>query len=306
MAYIGTTHGKIILMGEHSVVYGYPCLALPFFETKVIAETSTITKGQTLYCDFYKGDIQHLPTSMQGLKAVITESLKRLHKENAPLNITITSSIPIERGMGSSAAVAGAVVRSIYHYFDAKLDHNTLLSLIAISETLTHQKPSGIDALTTTSDKALYFIKDKKAQWIHVNLDAELLIVDTGILGKTKEAVHDVASNYHKASIQNALKTLGALTYEAKQAIEERSVETLGRLMTEAHHALQHLGVSSKELDHLVTIAQQYGALGSKLTGGGRGGCMIVLCRPNQKQSLIEALRPHANHIWSILSLIHI
>lgn len=295
---IGKTHGKIILIGEHSVVYGHPCLALPFFEATVTATTTTASEHQTIHCDFYNGYVETLPELMTGLKQVIQHTLQKLNHQTTPFTITIESTIPIERGMGSSAAVAGAIVRSLYHFFQQPLSQQTLLELINVSETVTHGKPSGIDALTTSSNQALYFIKGQQPQWIDLDLDATLIIADTGIMGKTKEAVQHISQHLHQ--YEPIINHLATLTTEAMQAIEHKQLQSLGCIMNDAHHCLQQLNVSSPELDHMVQLANQNGALGSKLTGGGRGGCMIALCHHKDKEQIIHALTPLASHVWSM------
>ena len=297
---IGQTHGKIILMGEHAVVYHQPCLALPFFKATVIATMTPSYQDQTIQCHFYSGKRQEAPDYMTGLNAVISHILTEFKQPNISFCLKIDSSIPIERGMGSSAAVSGAVVKALYDYFNCPLSQEKLLSLINIAETINHQHPSGIDALTTTSSQAVYFIKDVQPETIQLKMNATLIIADTGIMGQTKEAVSHIAHHINEENYQDAITTIGKLTNQARLAIENQDIVLLGHLMNQAHKQLQHLSVSSEELDSLVTLARQHGALGSKLTGGGRGGCIIALCENNKTEQLIQALTPYANKVWSM------
>lgn len=297
---IGKTHGKIILMGEHAVVYGQPCIALPFFDT-MVKTVITPYKTQRLTCEFYDGLLETMPELMEGLQRVIFATLDTLGERHTPLHLDITSTIPIERGMGSSAAVAGSVVRALFDYFDQPLDYNQLLALINVSETITHGSPSGIDALTTTGTEPVYFIKHHAPKPIDSHLDATLVVADTGVLGKTKEAVGYIRRHYEEKDVKKAIEALGDYTKQAKQALLNQDAQTLGTLMNQAHHLLQFLHVSSNELDVLVQVARENGALGSKLTGGGRGGCMIALCRNQDADAIMNALKEHdATHVWKM------
>lgn len=295
----GKTHGKIILMGEHAVVYNYPCIALPFFDASV---TTTVTEDTTqrLTCDFYDGLFETMPELMSGLKKVVLCVLEALHHEHTNLHITIESTIPIERGMGSSAAVAGSVVKALFNYFEVPLSHEQLLHFIGISETITHGKPSGIDALTTTSTEAVYFIRNQAPQPIVIDMYASLIVADTGEMGKTREAVASIQQKLDQPEVQHHLHSIGQCTTQARQAMENHQPIVLGQLMNEVHHHLDALGVSSASLNQLVNLANHNGALGSKLTGGGRGGCMIALCKPEDEQRIVQALQQQATHVWSM------
>lgn len=296
----GKTHGKVILIGEHSVVYNQPCIALPFLDTTVTAIVTESKQHQILDCDFYQGNVQEMPELMEGLQSAIHATLQKLNQSNTPFHMSIKSTIPIERGMGSSAAVAGAAILGLYHFFEAPLSDNELFNLIQVSEKVTHGNPSGIDALTTTHQTAFYFQKEKEPIAFNIQLDADLIIADTGMMGKTKEAVSSIVKHLDLKETKTAIQTLGILTKQAKKAIIHHNAIELGNIMNKAHQQLQILNVSSKELDTLVHIANKNGALGSKLTGGGKGGCMITLCHPSKTHQIKTALEKQAAKVWSM------
>ncbi|MGX7150762.1 mevalonate kinase [Enterococcus ureasiticus] len=275
----GQASGKIILMGEHSVVYGEPAIAFPFQETYISTKVESDTT-MILDCHYFSGQLSEVPPQLKSVKEVINQTLSVLHQENTTFKITITSTIPAERGMGSSAAAAVSIVRALFDYFDVPCTQETLLPLVNRAEKIAHGNPSGIDAAATSGNESLFFIKGQPLETFPMNVsNAYLIVADTGIKGQTREAVSDVAHLFeeNKQSVSQHITELGHLTKLAKQAILTDDAYSLGKIMNQAHVQLKALTVSNDQLDHLVITAQENGALGAKLTGGGRGGCMIAL-----------------------------
>lgn len=264
-------------MGEHSVVYGEPAIALPFYATQIVV-TIEPAKESLIDSSYFSGKLQEAPASLSNLQQLI-KKLQDFFLDLAGVKITIESTIPPERGMGSSAAVAVALTRSYFDYKDVPLSDVQLLSFVNFSEKIAHGNPSGIDAAATSGTSPLYFIKGQTMDAFPLNLDAYLVVADTGIKGQTRAAVADVAKLMQTDETKYLKLTalLGVLTEEARNAIINNNALHLGKLMDRAHHCLQHLTVSNDTLDHLADTAITNGALGAKLTGGGRGGCLIAL-----------------------------
>ncbi|MFS1663557.1 mevalonate kinase [Streptococcus sp. zg-JUN1979] len=259
---LGKSHSKIILMGEHSVVYGYPAIALPLKNIEVTCQVTKSSKRLLL-------DIN------DPLSTAIFAALDYLDKRDYSLDFTIQSQVPDRRGMGSSAAVAIAAVSSVFDFFEKELPAPLLERLVNQAEMIAHTNPSGLDAKTCLSDVAIKFIRNIGFSEIAIQLDAYLVIADTGIYGHTSEAVAKVKTLGEKAL--PILKRLGQLAEAAESSIASGDTKALGVTMSQAHTSLRQLGVSSKECDHLVRIATANGALGAKMTGGGLGGCIIAL-----------------------------
>ncbi len=279
---IGTSHAKIILMGEHSVVYGQPAIALPLPSVRLTATlTSRQDNQQIIKSRYYHGDIENLPSSMAGIKKLVKALSARFNAQERGWDLTVESQLPAERGMGSSAASAIAIIRAFFDYYDEPLDRTVLLQLADIEEQVTHRSPSGLDAATVSSEKPLFYIKGRIGVPIEMNLDASLVIADTGKKGATKEAITAVKEELttNKEYAETRISHLGELVNQTKDYLAKNDVEHLGEALNFAQTDLAALNVSDPSLDHLIHIARDNGALGAKLTGGGRGGCMIALAQ---------------------------
>lgn len=277
---IGHSHAKIILMGEHSVVYGQPAIALPLPNVKLTAQLSLNSNGNhVIESRYFSGDFNQLPEQMSGIHKLINHLMDLFNGHNDGWTLSIKSELPAERGMGSSAATAIAIIRAFFDLYEQELNRETLLQLADIEEKVTHRSPSGLDAATVSSTSPIYFIKGEKGTPITMNLHATMVIADTGIKGATKEAIDAVRAelNNHPTEANYRINHLGELTNQAKAFLNNDEVEKLGISLTSAHNNLVALNVSDPALDKLVQVATQNNAFGAKLTGGGRGGCMFAI-----------------------------
>ena len=273
---VGQAHSKIILIGEHAVVYGYPAISLPLLEVKV---TCRVVPAATPWRLFEEDT----------LSMAVYASLEYLNITDAYIRCQIDSAIPEKRGMGSSAAISIADIRAVFDYYQAELPRYVLEILVNRAEMIAHMNPSGLDAKTCLSDQPIRFIKNVGFEELAMDLSAYLVIADTGVYGHTREAIQVVESKGKEAL--PFLYALGELTQQAEEAIKARDAVMLGEILTKAHGNLKEIGVSSLEADALVETALHHGALGAKMSGGGLGGCIIALVADyHQAQDLAERL----------------
>ena len=273
---VGQAHSKIILIGEHAVVYGYPAISLPLLEVEV---TCRVVPAATPWRLFEEDT----------LSMAVYASLEYLNIQDACIRCQIDSAIPEKRGMGSSAAISIAAIRAVFDYYQTELSHDVLEILVNRAEMIAHMNPSGLDAKTCLSDQPIRFIKNVGFEELAMDLSAYLVIADTGVYGHTREAIQVVESKGKEAL--PFLYALGELTQQAEEAIKARDAVMLGEILTKAHGNLKEIGISSLEADALVNTALQHGALGAKMSGGGLGGCIIALVADyHQAQDLAERL----------------
>ena len=293
---IGTSHAKVILIGEHSVVYQQPAIAIPF-KTCSCHVSILQSHTSTLRSELFEGQLSDVPSILNPIKHLI-ESLKT-HLHSGDVTIDVTSNIPYSAGLGSSAALASAITQAFYDYAKLPLDDQTRFDWIQQSEKQAHGNPSGVDALTTSFDSAWWFIKGHQPTPITLSLPAHLIIAKSHESGSTKEAVLKVKGVIEREG-DASIQALGMLAYQCLDAIHQHDIESLGHCMNQAHDHLSALGVSTPTLDKLVQVARSCGALGAKLTGGGLGGCIIALSR-NQHDCdmIVSALKQHTPDVWS-------
>jgi mevalonate kinase len=288
--------GKIILFGEHAVVYGRPALAVPVTQVHAGVEiTDSARRG--IWIDAPEVDLQaELSTlaSDHPLAAVINNLFFLLRISPFPnLEIKITSSIPVASGLGSGAAVTVALTRALASHLDHSLRDEEVNAFAYEIEKLHHGTPSGIDNTVVTYSRPVYFVKGQLIETFKAGRPFTLVIADTGIPAPTRESVRDVRTLWEADKIkwERVFDRIGEIARNARVMIESGTWEVLGDLMNQNHALLQELTVSSPELEGLVQAARRAGAPGAKLSGGGRGGNMIALTHMELAQSLASALK---------------
>lgn len=284
-------HGKIILIGEHSVVYGKSAIALPLTNLKTTCTIQKINGKCFFESEYYTGLLENAVN--QPFYEAIKISFEYLNKKMENLKFTIDSSIPIQRGLGSSAATSIALIRAIFSHFKAALSFDLLYKLSLTAEKVAHENPSGLDSLLCSSTCPYYFTK-KKFKKIESSLNAYLVIADSEVRGKTKEAVLKVKKNYDSAKI-DLLHQYSEFIYTH---YSHDYLLEIGQHLSLAHEILKSLGVSLPLVDEYISLAQKY-SLGAKISGGGLGGCFISLCH-SEKQALILKEKLHEKGVKSI------
>lgn len=277
----GRAHAKLILVGEHAVIYGQPAIALPLPNMVVDIFVESGHEVTQIDSAYYVGPINLAPIPMQGIPACVEKVQRDLGHWGDALSIRIVSAIPIGFGLGSSAAVSVALVRALFSYYHEPLDQNTLMRLVHVAEVYAHGKPSGIDAWTASVLSPIWFVTGQRPVAISLPADLHLAIAITGHPGDTKTAVMSVVRQWRRQprETRQHVTYLGELAVLARDALSGGDLPRLGAILTQSHTVLQTLGVSNRELDILVNAALEFGAWGAKLTGAGRGGAVIALAR---------------------------
>ncbi len=289
---------KIILFGEHAVVYGQPAIAVPFTALQATADSEPTPPGTGL--TIIASDLQqqlHIKDADTMLdNALLRSAQLTLNKLNVPtpdLNITVRSTIPLASGLGSGAAVSAALIRELSAAVGCPLEGDELNALVFEVEKMHHGTPSGIDNTVIVKGAPVYFIKGQPPQTFDIGAPLTFVIADSGIQASTRESVGAVRELYDNDpdTYQGFFEEIGAIVNEARGHIEHGNLNDIGHLMNRNHHLLNILTVSSPLLNTLVSTARETGALGAKLSGGGRGGNVIALVEPDNAHWVADAFR---------------
>ena len=288
--------GKIILLGEHAVVYGRPAIALPI----PLAVEALVRKGGNgidLVIPRWGLEQKVKPGSGQGLSGILYYILQQLHLEKDSMTIEVIPHVPRAMGLGGSSALAVAIIRAIDEAFGLKLPSEQINRLAYECEKAAHGTPSGIDNTIATYGTPLLYQRnatqdgaggdaDARFDTISITEPVPLVIGITGRESLTANTVARVrhAWETHQPRYDGIFDQIAVLTRAGVDALKDAHFRELGELMNLCHGYLNALQLSTPELEELVHIARSNGALGAKLTGGGGGGSMIALCPDSQDQ----------------------
>lgn len=326
---VGKTCAKVILFGEHSVVYGYPAVALPLrnlcmratvsnectfnfeldksFELKsktfslnshsslnssnlhsslnssnsLSVETSietNIDDNIVFSALGFTGLLRNIPPRFSSIRTAIHCALDFAGWDGERLYVLTESDFPPERGLGSSAASAGAIIRAILDYYGIDANQSQLFSLTQQAERVAHGRPSGLDAVATSSLLPVKYCNGS-FDYMNINMRACIVLADSGLKGMTRVNVEDLRKkrDENPTFVNSLLQELGDIALSAEDDLLNGSSENVGIKMIRAHRILDKLGISTPLLNDLVDAAYSNGALGAKLTGGGGGGCVIAI-----------------------------
>lgn len=306
MGVVASAPAKVILFGEHFVVYGEPAIVLAI-DNRAYAKAENrndkrlCLRSLNLNLAGYfekgafkieQGDAKEARLRFEPVKLAVEKVLEK-HGENVGLDIEINSTVPVAAGLGSSAAVAAAVTAAVGSLLNVEMSKEDVFRITYEAEKTVHGTPSGIDPAIATFGGTLLFQMDTGFKPLDVRTDIPLVIGDTGVARSTRDQVakvQDIKERYRQI-VEPIMWAARETVLRAMDALKENDLETLGELMNINHALLYGVGVSDESLEWLVNAARRAGALGAKLTGAGGGGCMIALARNERLEQVLEAIQ---------------
>jgi len=308
--------GVVKLLGEHAAVYGRLSVAVGIEKYAKASLSRTRQKALIIDApDFGASEtiseqrLHKVYTSYQSRKSI--DEFIAQNQENRDMlpfvaiaarlmnefginpigiKVRLTSDIPIQKGLASSAALSAAMAVALIKNSGKSVPDNIIIDVIRDGERIIHRNENAgrIDASTAYLGGYTSFSSVHGARKFYSSTIIDLLIVDTGPKKSTAQTVGHVAELYKsdKEGIGAIFDMIGKCSEEGIGAIKEGKVRDLGALMYKDHELLQSLGVSSAGLDRVVEIAKANGAYGAKLSGGGGGGIAIVL--PGRNRKMLE------------------
>ena len=284
MSHIGL--GKIILLGEHAVVYGYPALAAAL-DRGVSINVVPTPAGGSMRIDIpswqlkLTADDDH--SFAHGLCAITDE----IGLGRPPLTLVGDAQIPAGAGLGASAAFAVAISRALLTHMKQPTDVATVTRAAGASETVLHGRASGVDVAVAIHGGVGVFRTSSGLRPMKIT-PTRVIIGPSGSPRSTSAMVERVSQAVRANVDDGRLQELGALTDTGTTALARGDLAALGSAMNRAHELLGGLGVSTPLLDGLCEVARKLGAHGSKLTGAGGGGAVIAIA-PREKEADILA-----------------
>jgi len=302
--------GKVILLGEHAVVYGRPALAVPI---PLAVEAVAMKGGDGINLVIPRWGLEQKvrASSAQGLSGILYQVLEQLELAGESMTIEVIPHVPRAMGLGGSSALAVAIIRALDHSFDLNLGNARINELAYECEKAAHGTPSGIDNTIATYGTPLVYRRDgvdsshplSSARFDELRLSEPLPLV-IGITGRESLTANTVARvrkawETHQARYDGIFDQIAALTRAGVDALRDAHFRELGELMNLCQGYLNALQLSTPELEELVHIARTNGALGAKLTGGGGGGSIVALC-PDAQDQVADAMQAAGYHSLTV------
>lgn len=276
--------GKLLLMGEHAVVYGYPSLVT------AIDERLTVEVEKT------EGSEVKVDAPQVGDTRFVDEAVRQAQREwgipEAGFRIKTKSTFSGKYGFGSSAAVTAAVLKALALLFQKKLTPRELFDLSYKTVLAVQGVGSGFDVAAAIFGGTIYFVTSGKVIEPMSIKELPLIVGYTGVKADTTTLIKQVAQKKEKnpEKVERIFQAITKLVDEAKSRMLEGDWERVGKLMDFNQEYLRDLGVSSETLEAMISAAKKTGAWGAKLSGAGGGDCMIALGPSDKREGIQKAI----------------
>ena len=290
----GVAAGKVILLGEHAAVYDRHVLALPL-ESAVTVRIAETASGIRLLIPDWNIEQQLDPDApVRGGPAAVLALIRRYFGvTERRFDIHVQSRIPLAAGLGFSAALAVATIRAFDKIAGKGMSNVEVEKLAYQCEKISHGTPSGIDNNIATFAQPVLFSKGTSSRTKPITLAevTPLVIASSGIKASTIEQVAGVRARFDKNRelYTTIFDEINEISIAGSVALRNCDYEQLGSMMNVCQGFLNAIEVSTPELEKMIAIARESGAIGAKLTGSGGGGSIVALC-PDKVSEVTQAL----------------
>ena len=286
------TPGKVILLGEHSVVYGRHAIAVPVplnIRVKIEdADDGVLLMIPSWGVEYY---LDKKPEERQSFEKPAALILEKMNLSNVGMKIEVFSDVPRGMGLGGSAVLAVSIIKALNHHYKMGLSEQEINEMAYESEKIAHGNPSGIDNTIATYGYPLIYRKGEKTlkERLQIKEPLDLVLAFSKSEGLTAKTVAHVRTQWksNQEMYEGVFDDIDAIVLNGIQAIQENDLKQLGELMNFNQGLLNTLQVSTPELERMIYIARDAGAFGAKLTGGGGGGAIIAVS--DSPEEIIEA-----------------
>ncbi|MET0592422.1 MAG: mevalonate kinase [Polyangiaceae bacterium] len=279
----GSACGKVILLGEHAVVYGVPALVLGIDRGATADATAVETKATPARSELTLGTTERVTEDGSSDVARAFAALLKTCNVSRPVHVSVTTELPAGAGLGCSAALGVAIARSLDAWEGRAPRSASEAAECAMAwEKVFHGNPSGVDATAAARGGCLLY--QRMNGGLHLNdivlsKPLNLVIGHSGVSSSTREMVDMVAKlkARNEENVTRSFEAINSLVQNARLALEAGDHVGLGKLMDLNQVLLSGLMVSTEEIETMCRTAREEGAHGAKLTGSGGGGCVVAL-----------------------------
>ena len=305
---------KIILFGEHFVVYDQPVILASInkrlkIECKIEEESN---KAINLESNNFGKKIYPLSILENSNQDIVNEFFypilyilrKMIYHNTEPYGITIKiiSEIPYGVGLGSSAALCVAGVAAISELYKRLKNKDEILNIAIETERILHANSSGADCIVSTMGGLLYYQKNSNVKTLRFSNEPSFIIINTGLKHSTGDLV-SLVNRFRKNNLRefnDISNKYSRICGRAIKALEEGNLLNIGKLMNENQILLERIGVSTPEVNKIINLSIKYGAIGSKLTGAGGGGCVLSLIHPRDKDYFVSKMEKNGYECFPV------
>jgi mevalonate kinase len=302
---LASAPAKIILFGEHFVVYNQPIILASInkrmkIECKIEEEknkTLTIETNhfgkKTYPLSIIEKNNQYIVNDFFYPVIYILRKILPHYAEPYGITIKIHSEIPYGVGLGSSAALSVAGVAAILGLYKNVKKKNEILDIAIETERIIHKNSSGADCIVSTYGGLLYYKRNTNMRSLNVSKELSFIIINTRLKHSTGQLV-SIVKRFRENNLcefHNLSNNVSGICERAIKALEEGNFLNIGKLMNENQIILERIGVSTTEINNIINDSLQYGAIGSKLTGAGGGGCVLALIHNQDKDYFLGNMK---------------
>ncbi len=299
--------GKLMLFGEHSVVFGQPCIVTAVDRRLSITveengEEVFVLDAPDLGLRAYSKKItdlgnENLPKEVSFIETCYKLFLKK-YPQQKTIHVYSKNEFKSSYGLGSSSASTVAFAKALSEFYEVPMSNDELFDLCYATVLEVQGVASGFDIAAGIWGGTLYYItphgkfaKHKTVEPIKIN-NLPFIVGYTGVKADTATLVRMVQSLHsdNKLTIDRIFADITLLVEQAKKTLQQQDWAHLGLLMDENQALLRRLQVSSIELENLIAASKSAGALGAKLSGAGGGDCMLALADEDSKTEIAQEI----------------
>ena len=302
MKSIASAPGKVILFGEHFVVYGVKAILCSI--NKRVTVTAEKTSERKISINSKIGKLELEPDKPiseinSPLKPFYYLANKSIENKDSGIRIQIDSEIPLGAGLGSSSACCVAGAAAIFKLF-GNISREEVLKLAIEAERTIFENTSGADCTVCTYGGIMEYDKNKGFKKIQYKPNFQLVIINSNMEHSTQSMVYKVKEFENKNTEEfSRLSDLESkLVEDVLKLVKENKIQEIGQKMNQNQKYLENIGISNKELTKMIRIGQE-SSFGAKITGSGGGGCIFALTNESNLQNILKKFKDNNYECFS-------